>query len=125
MASDDITRQLRQAEYLQQYFADTGREYATGKNIKCPNAAAHTHGDANASARVYENDNGALVKCHGCGGSWDIFALRQMDNGGSFNDAKTALCKRFGIERTSDGTGARQTAHTSGGNVAEVRAVKN
>ena len=124
MASDDITRQLRRAEYLQQYFADTGRKYATGKNIKCPNAAAHAHGDANASARVYENDNGALVKCYGCGGSWDIFALWQMDNGGTFAEAKAALCERFDIARTSGETNASRAAHTSGGNVAEVRALE-
>ena len=108
---------------MRQYFADTGREYATGKNIKCPNAAAHAHGDANASARIYENDNGALVKCYGCGGSWDIFALWQMDNGGTFADAKAALCERFGIARTSGETNASRAAHTSGGNVAEVRAL--
>lgn len=123
MASDDTTRLLRRAEYLRQYFADMGREYATGKNIKCPNAAAHAHGDTNASARVYENADGALVKCYGCGFQGDIFALWQMDNGGTFADAKAALCERFGIARTSGETGASRAAHTSGGNVAEVRAL--
>ena len=109
VASDETTRQLRRAEYLRQYFTDTGREYSTGRNVKCPNAAAHAHGDANASARIYENADGAFLKCFGCGGSWDIFSLWQADNGGTFTDAKAALCERFGI------------AHTSGGNGAEVR----
>jgi len=122
MASDDITRQLRRAEYLRQYFAATGREYATGKNIKCPNAAAHAHGDANPSARVYENPDGALVKCHGCGGSWDIFSLWQLDNGGTFPEAKAALCDLCGIASASGDANASRAAHTSGGNVAEVRA---
>ena len=114
MASDETTRQLRRAEYLRRYFADTSREYATGANIKCPNAAAHAHGDSNPSARVYENSDGALVKCYGCGGSWDIFALWQMDNGGTFQQAKAALCDRFGVALQSGGA-ARQAARTSGG----------
>jgi len=122
MASDDITRQLRRADYLRQYFAATGREYATGKNIKCPNAAAHAHGDANPSASIYENPDGALVKCHGCGGTWDIFSLWQLDNGGTFPEAKRALCDLCGIARTSGETNASRAAHTSGVNVAEVRA---
>ena len=63
MASDETTRQLRQSLYLRQYFADTNREYSTGKNVKCPNAHAHAHGDANASAKIYENPDGAIVKC--------------------------------------------------------------
>ena len=119
MASDNTTRQLRGAQFLRQYFADTGREYATGKNIRCPNAAAHAHGDANASARIYENAEGAFVKCYGCGGSWDVFALWQMDNGGLFMDAKAALCERFNISRTPSATG--RAAHTPGG--GEVRAL--
>ena len=97
MASDETTRQLRQAVYLRQYCAETARDYATGRNVKCPNAAAHTHGDANASARVYENADGALIKCYGCGGKWDVFELWQMDNGGTFAEAKAALRERYGI----------------------------
>ena len=97
MASNETTRRLRQSEYLRTYFADTGRDYSTGKNIRCPNQGAHAHGDANASARIYENDGGAFLKCYGCGGSWDIFSLWQLDNGGTFTDAKAALCKRFGL----------------------------
>ena len=97
MASNETTRRLRQSEYLRKYFADTGRDYSTGKNIRCPNQGAHAHGDANASARIYENDGGAFLKCYGCGGSWDIFSLWQLDNGGTFADAKAALCKRFGL----------------------------
>lgn len=127
MASDETTRQLRQSLYLRQYFADTNREYSTGKNVKCPNAHAHAHGDANASAKIYENPDGAIVKCYGCGGTWDIFKLWQMDNGGTFTDAKTALCQRFGIVRSSGTggeihtlTGCRPTAATQdGGTVAD------
>lgn len=106
MASDETTQQLRQAEYLRRYFEDTGREYATGKNVKCPNAQAHAHGDANASAKIYENADGAIVKCFGCGGRWDIFGLWQMDNGGTFAEAKAALCERYGVGRATGGTGS-------------------
>ena len=108
MASDETTRQLRQARYLRLYFADTGREYDTLKNVKCPNAAAHAHGDANASARIYENADGAVVKCYGCGGTWDIFELWKMDNGGTFAEAKAALRERYG-------TGGAVACRSSGG----------
>ena len=110
MASDETTRLLRQAQYLRRYYADTGREYATGHNVKCPNAAKHKHGDANASARIYENADGTVVKCHGCGGTWDIFELWRMDNGGTFAEAKKALCDRYGVARTS-GTGGANVRH--------------
>lgn len=106
MASDETTRLLRQSQYLRQYYADTGREYSTARNVKCPNTVAHAHGDANASARIYENADGAIVKCYGCGGTWDIFSLWQLDNGGTFAEAKKTLCDRYGIERTSGNTGA-------------------
>lgn len=100
MASDETTLRLRQADYLRQYFAATDREYTTAKNIRCPNSSAHAHGDTNASAKIYENPDGAFVKCYGCGGKWDIFSLWQLDNGGAFAQAKSALCELFGIERT-------------------------
>jgi len=106
MERDETTRRLRGADCLRQYFQATGREYATGKNIRCPDAAAHAHGDKNPSAHIYENADGALVKCYGCGGSWDIFSLWQMDNGGDFKDAKRALCQLCGI----DGATAKPTA---------------
>ena len=107
MASDDITLALRKLEYLERYFEATGREYATGRNIKCPNTGAHKNGDAHPSAKIYEDANGAHVKCFACGFQGDIFTLWQLDNGGAFKEAKAALCNMFGIEqgkgRTSGG----------------------
>lgn len=97
MASDEITRHLRRAEFMRQYLADTSREYSTCKNIKCPDSSAHSHGDKNPSARLYENADGTFIKCHGCGGKWDVFSLWMLDNGGTFKDAKAALCEKFGI----------------------------
>lgn len=129
MASDETTRQLRQAQYLRQYYADTDREYSTGKNVKCPNAAAHAHGDANASARIYENADGAVVKCYGCGGTWDIFELWKMDNGGTFAEAKAALCERYYTGgavacRSSGGTTGREVHALTGGQADAPRPKK-
>lgn len=129
MASDETTRQLQQAQYLRQYYADTGREYSTGKNVKCPNAAAHAHGDANASARIYENADGAIVKCYGCGCTWDIFELWKMDNGGTFADAKAALRERYGTGcavacRSSGGTTGREVHALTGGQADAPRQKK-
>lgn len=98
MASDETTQALRSPDYLRRYFEATGREYVTGRNIKCPNAGAHKQGDANPSAKIYEDANGAHVKCFGCGFQGDIFALWQLDNGGTFAKAKAKLCAMFGIE---------------------------
>ena len=123
MASDETTRLLRQAQYLRQYYAETGREYATARNVKCPNAAAHAHGDANASARIYENADGATVKCYGCGGAWDIFKLWQLDNGGTFAEAKKALCDLYGIARPSGTGGATIRQRNTGAQAAEVHAL--
>ena len=113
MASDDITQALRSPDYLRRYFEATGREYATNRNVKCPKTAAHTHGDANPSARVYEDTGGAHVKCFGCGFQGDIFTLWQLDNGGTFAQAKAALCAMFGIEQgkghTSDAARSART----------------
>ena len=123
VASDETTRLLRQAQYLRQYYAETGREYTTARNVKCPNAAAHAHGDANASARIYENADGATVKCYGCGGAWDIFKLWQLDNGGTFAEAKKALCDRYGIARPSGTGGATIRQRNTGAQAAEVHAL--
>ena len=113
MASDDITLALRSPDYLRQYFESTGRKYVTGHNVKCPNAGAHKNGDANPSARIHEDANGAHVKCHGCGWYGDIFALWQLDNGGTFAQAKAALCAMFGIEQGKGRTsGAARSART-------------
>ena len=114
---------MRQAQYLRQYYAETGREYTTARNVKCPNAAAHAHGDANASARIYENADGATVKCYGCGGAWDIFKLWQLDNGGTFAEAKKALCDRYGIARPSGTGGATIRQRNTGAQAAEVHAL--
>ena len=113
MASDDITLALRSPEYLQRYYENTGRKYATGQNTQCPNAGAHKNGDANPSARIHEDENGAHVKCYGCGWYGDIFALWQLDNGGTFKEAKKALCAMFGIEQDKGHTsGAARSART-------------
>ena len=113
MASDETTQALRSPDYLRQYFEATGREYVTGRNVKCPNAGVHKNGDANPSARIYEDANGAHVKCHGCGFQGDIFALWQLDNGGTFAQAKAALCAMFGIEQDKGHTsGAARSART-------------
>ena len=113
MASDDITLALRKPEYLERYFEATRREYATGRNIKCPNTGAHKNGDAHPSAKIYEDANGAHVKCFACGFQGDIFTLWQLDNGGAFKEAKAALCNMFGIEqgkgRTSGGARSART----------------
>ena len=111
MASDDITLALRSSNYLERYYENTGRKYATGQNTPCPNAAAHKTPEGHA--RIYEDENGAHVKCYGCNTSWDIFSLYGLDNGidvktsEGFKKAKAALCAMFGIEqgkgRTSGG----------------------
>lgn len=109
MASDETTIALKRPEYLRRYFEQTGREYVTGRNIKCPDKSAHKNGDANPSAKIYENANGtAHIHCHGCGKDWDIFSLWELDNGGKFPEAKKALCAMFGIDATA--TSAKHTA---------------
>ena len=113
MASDEITRALRSPDYLRRYFEATGREYVTGRNVKCPNVGAHKNGDANPSAKIYEDASGAHIKCFGCGFQGDIFALWQLDNGGTFAQAKAALCAMFGIEQDKGHTsGAARSART-------------
>lgn len=103
MSSDCATQELKKPEFMRQYFDATGREYSTVHNIRCPNTAAHKQGDKNPSAKIYENANGVIVKCHGCGGSWDIFQLWQLDNGGTFKEAKGALRLRFGLDIAATG----------------------
>lgn len=112
MASDEITVALKRPEYLRQYFTQTGREYSTGRNIKCPDTSAHKNGDANPSAKIYENANGtAHVKCFGCGTDFDIFRLWMLDNGGTFAQAKKALCSMFGIDGKTSGATVKRPAN--------------
>ena len=110
--ADETTQALHSPDYLRRYFEATGREYSTDKNVRCPFPEAHKHGDANPSAKIYEDTNGAHVQCFRCG-SLDIFNIWTHDNGGTFKDAKAALCAMFGIEQGKGGTsGGARSART-------------
>ena len=136
MARDETTTELLKPQYLRQYLADTGRTVQRDGQMQCPNAAAHKNGDKNPSAHLYENDGTGKpqVKCFACGGKWDIFQLWQLDNGGSFKDAKAGLCSRFGLSDKPSapgraaqpfaiaGSGADETARRSTGTGAERQA---
>lgn len=95
---DELREQLKRGGFLRRYLEDTGRQILNGGQLRCPNSAAHANGDKKPSAHLYEDSAGDRVKCFGCGGSWDIFALVQLDEGCDFMGALESLAKRFGLK---------------------------
>lgn len=95
---DELREQLKRGGFLRLYLEETGRQILSGGQLRCPNPAAHANGDKKPSAHLYEDSTGDRVKCFGCGGSWDIFALVQLDEGCDFMGALESLAKRFGLK---------------------------
>ena len=95
---EELRDTLKRGGHLRRYLLETGRTIDQGGQLSCPNASAHPNGDRHPSAHLYEDASGDRVKCFGCGGSWDIFALDQLDNGGDFPASLQRLAARFGLE---------------------------
>lgn len=95
---DELREQLKRGGFLRRYLEETGRQIINGGQLRCPNPSAHANGDKKPSAHLYEDSTGDRVKCFGCGGSWDIFALVQLDEGLDFMGALESLAKRFGLK---------------------------
>lgn len=95
---DELREQLKRGGFLRRYLEETGRQILSGGQLRCPNPAAHANGDKKPSAHLYEDSTGDRVKCFGCGGSWDIFALVQLDEGCDFMGALESHAKRFGLK---------------------------
>ena len=95
---DELREQLKREGFLRRYLEETGRQILSGGQLRCPNPSAHANGDKKPSAHLYEDSTGDRVKCFGCGGSWDIFALVQLDEGCDFMGALESLAKRFGLK---------------------------
>ena len=95
---DELREQLKRGGFLRRYLEETGRQIISGGQLRCPNPSAHANGDKKPSAHLYEDSTGDRVKCFGCGGSWDIFSLVQLDEGLDFMGALESLAKRFGLK---------------------------
>lgn len=95
---DELREQLKRGGFLRRYLKETGRQILNGGQLRCPNPSAHPNGDKKPSAHLYEDASGDRVKCFGCGGSWDLFALVQLDEGCDFMGALESLAKRFGLK---------------------------
>ena len=95
---DKLREQLKCGGYFRRYLEETGRHILNGGQLRCPNQAAHANGDKKPSAHLYEDSTGDRVKCFGCGESWDIFKLAQLDEGVDFMGAIESLAKRFGLQ---------------------------
>lgn len=69
-------------DYLWQYLHVSGAEIRADGQMRCPEYNNHKNSDSNFSAKYYANKgkSHARVKCHGCGGKWDIYDLSGVYN---------------------------------------------
>ena len=111
---DELRERLKRGGFLRRYLEETGRRILDGGQLRCPNPSAHANGDKKPSAHLYEDASGDRVKCFGCGGSWDIFALVQLDESCDFMGALESLAKRFGLKFPKLKSRSQKIATTTG-----------
>ncbi|MBR7150315.1 MAG: toprim domain-containing protein [Oscillospiraceae bacterium] len=94
--------------FLGDYLARMGWNTHDGrKNMRCPNAAAHWHGDKNESAKFYPRTQ--TLFCFACGKPFDIFDCVGMLEGVEGYDAQLLrLCQLYGIELVAPRSTAAQ-----------------